>query len=133
LGRRGRAFESRRPDGFAQLARREQVSVGSTVAVTAPRGPGLVAVPGVRGLSLDQAIDELTSAGLVPRVTRVQSSAAEETVIVQDPSPGQKVQRGAAVRLNVSAGTTATVQETVTITTATTETVETTPTVPQTP
>ena len=111
----------------------EQVSVGSTVTVTASRGPGLVAVPAVRGLSLDQAIDELTSAGLVPRVTRVQSSAAEDTVMVQDPAPGQKVQRGATVRLNVSAGTTPTVQETVTITTATTETVETTPTVPPTP
>jgi eukaryotic-like serine/threonine-protein kinase len=111
----------------------EDVKVGSNVTVTVSHGPGLVTVPSVRGLTLDQAIDQLTSLGLVPRVIRVPSSVAEDTVIVQDPSPGQRVKRGATVRLNVSAGTTATVQETVTITTATTETVETTPQVPPTP
>jgi len=108
----------------------EQVAVGSTVNVNVSRGPALVAVPSLRGLSVDQAIDQLTSAGLVPRVIRMPSSVAEDTVIVQDPPAGQKVKPGATVRLNVSAGTTATVQETVTITTATTETVETTPATP---
>ena len=69
-------------------------------------------------------------AGLVPRVIRVPSSAAEDTVIVQDPAPGERLKPGSTVRINVSAGTTSTVQETVTITTATTETVETVPTTP---
>jgi eukaryotic-like serine/threonine-protein kinase len=104
----------------------EQVVVGSSVNVNVSRGPSLVSVPSLRGVSLDQAIEALTTAGLVPRVIRVPSAAAEDTVILQDPSAGQRVQPGSTVRLNVSAGTTATVQETVTVTSATTETVATT-------
>jgi len=108
----------------------ERAEVGGKVTVNVSRGPRLVSVPTLRGVSVDQAIDELTSAGLVPRVIRVPSSAAEDTVIVQDPAPGERLKPGSTVRINVSAGTTSTVQETVTITTATTETVETVPTTP---
>jgi eukaryotic-like serine/threonine-protein kinase len=108
----------------------QQVSIGSKVTVNVSRGPGLVAVPALQGVNLDRALDTLTSAGLVPRVIRVPSAAAEDTVVAQDPAQGQRVKRGTAVRINVSAGTTATVPETVTVTTATTETVETVETTP---
>jgi len=104
----------------------EQVAVGSSVNVNVSRGPSLVSVPSLRGVSLDQAIEALTTAGLVPRVIRVPSAAAEDSVILQDPSAGERVKPDSTVRLNVSAGTTATVQETVTVTSATTETVATT-------
>jgi eukaryotic-like serine/threonine-protein kinase len=105
----------------------QQVAIGSKVTVNVSRGPGLVAVPALQGLTLDRAVETLTAAGLVPRVIRVPSSAATDTVIAQDPPRGQRVKRGTVVRINVSAGTTATEPETVTVTTATTETVETTP------
>ncbi len=105
----------------------QQVAIGSKIAVNVSRGPALVAVPALQGVTLDRALETLASAGLAPRVIRVPSAAAEDTVVAQDPPRGQRVRRGAVVRINVSAGTTATVPETVTVTTATTETVETTP------
>jgi eukaryotic-like serine/threonine-protein kinase len=105
----------------------QQVAIGSRVAVNVARGPSLVAVPALQGVSLDRALERIAGAGLVPRVIRVPSPAAEDSVIAQDPPRGQRVRRGTIVRINVSAGTTATVPETVTVTTATTETVETTP------
>lgn len=105
----------------------EQIAAGSKVTVDLSRGPSLVPVPSLRGVALDSAIAELTTAGLVPRVIRVPSASPEDTVIAQDPPGGQRVKSGATIRINVSAGTTATTPETVTVTTATTETVETIP------
>ena len=103
----------------------ENVARNEQVFLSVSKGPSLVAVPSLRGLSLENATQRLAAVGLVGQIIRVSSSEPEGTVIAQDPAGGQKVKKGTAVRINVSEGratTTAgatTVTETVTVTTLT--------------
>jgi serine/threonine-protein kinase len=77
-----------RPAGGSQAAR------GSSVDVIVSKGPDLVVVPKVDGLTLDQAIAALERTGLV--VGEV-SGPAKGRPFVTDPLAGQKVKRGSTV------------------------------------
>jgi serine/threonine-protein kinase len=63
-----------------------------------------VSVPSVVDLPENQAVAQLTSAGLQPRVVRVFSDQPAGTVIAQDPAANQTIPSGTAVRINVSKG-----------------------------
>jgi serine/threonine-protein kinase len=68
----------------------------STVTVNVSKGPDLVAVPDVTGMSVDQATAALQAAGLV------QSNVygpVKKRVFATDPSAGVKVKRGTGVSL----------------------------------
>jgi beta-lactam-binding protein with PASTA domain len=67
-------------------------------------GPPTTTVPDVRGMSRDEAVRELTEAKLEPKVVKVPSDRPVDTVTGQDPPPGQRVEEGTAVRINVSSG-----------------------------
>ncbi|MFJ2370161.1 Stk1 family PASTA domain-containing Ser/Thr kinase [Microbacterium sp. NPDC087665] len=69
-------------------------------------GPGsLVAVPGVAGLSYQEAADTLVADGFVPQQQDQFSIDIEAgTVIETDPGEGQRLDKGAAVMVIVSAG-----------------------------
>jgi len=105
-----------------------KVAGGTQVRLAVSKGPEMVTVPSLRGLSLENATQKLSDVGLTARIIRVSSSEPEGTVIAQDPAGGQKVKKGSAVRINVSQGqatttggaTTATVTVTVTTLTDTT-------------
>ena len=67
-------------------------------------GPPTTEVPDVRGRSRDDAVGALTDAKLKPKVVEVNSDKPENTVIAQDPKPGDVVEEGTTVRINVSVG-----------------------------
>jgi len=109
-----------------------RVASGSSVTLTVAKGPALVAVPALLGLTQANAVAAIQTAGLVPVVIQVPSSQPKGTVIAQDPPRDQKVQHGAKVRINVSAATststtTFTVLTVTTTRTATTRVTTTTP------
>lgn len=81
-----------------------KVAGGTDVRLAVSKGPEMVTVPSLRGLSLENATQKLSDAGLTARIIRVSSSEPEGTVIAQDPAGGQKVKKGSAVRMNVSQG-----------------------------
>jgi beta-lactam-binding protein with PASTA domain len=120
---------SERPAGLVlsqDPAAGTKVAGGAQVLLSVSKGPEMVTVPSLRGLSLENATQKLADVGLTARIIRVSSSEPEGTVIAQDPAGGQKVKTGSAVRINVSQGqatttapTTATVTVTVTVTTLT--------------
>jgi beta-lactam-binding protein with PASTA domain len=99
-----------------------KVAGGTQVRLAVSKGPEMVTVPSLRGLSLENATQKLADAGLTARVISVSSSEPQGTVIAQDPAGGQKVKTGSAVRINVSQGqatTTAATTATVTVTVTT--------------
>jgi beta-lactam-binding protein with PASTA domain len=61
-------------------------------------------MPSVVGLSQTAAQRKLHAAGFRVRTAYVASSKPSGTVVAQRPSPGTTLQRGAAVRINVSVG-----------------------------
>ncbi|MBQ3359400.1 MAG: Stk1 family PASTA domain-containing Ser/Thr kinase [Microbacterium sp.] len=71
-------------------------------------GPGsLVAVPGVAGMTYDEAADALTADGFSPRQEdRFSLDVEPGTVIETDPGEGQRLDKGAAVSVIVSVGPT---------------------------
>jgi beta-lactam-binding protein with PASTA domain len=81
-----------------------KVAGGTNVRLAVSKGPEMVTVPSLRGLSLENATQKLADAGLTARIIRVSSSEPEGTVIAQDPAGGEKVKKGSAVRINVSQG-----------------------------
>jgi beta-lactam-binding protein with PASTA domain len=97
-------------------------AANSEVVLSVSKGPPMVAVPSLVGLSLQNATEKLADDGLAVRVIPVSSSKSRGTVIAQDPSGGQKVKKGSAVRINVSEGppTTATGETTTVTVTVTT-------------
>jgi beta-lactam-binding protein with PASTA domain len=64
-----------------------------------------VDVPDLVGAAVDAARSQLHALGLVPSVTQVPSEQPAGTVVRQTPHPGARVRKGAAVRVEVSAGT----------------------------
>jgi beta-lactam-binding protein with PASTA domain len=123
---RGRVVRQR-PAAGTELER-EQV-----VSLTVSRGRERVAAPALVGLREAQAGTRLRSAGLKANAVRVASSEPAGTVVAQNPTAGERVPRGSAVRINVSRGpsattTTTTATPTVTTTTRTTTATTTTPT-----
>jgi beta-lactam-binding protein with PASTA domain len=98
---------------------------GTEVVLQVAKGAAAVAVPDVTGQPLQQAAAALQQAGLTGRTVRVPSTQAKDTVVAQNPAAGQKVAKGAAVRLNVSRGSQAqptTTQQTTTQQTTTRQT-----------
>ena len=77
---------------------------GSQVTLTVSTGKPKVAVPGVVGKSLADAVAALTSAKLQANPQDVPSDQTAGTVIAQDPKVGTVVVEGSRVRINVSKG-----------------------------
>jgi eukaryotic-like serine/threonine-protein kinase len=78
---------------------------GSVVTINVSGGPGQVAIPTVVGLGSKQAQDELTAAGLEPKVEKQFSdTVASGHVISSSPQTGTTVDRGTTVTLVVSQG-----------------------------
>jgi serine/threonine-protein kinase len=73
-----------------------QVTVGSTVAVTVSKGPDLVPVPDVTGMSVEAATKKLETSGFT--ISGVTGSP-DRPVVSTSPSAGAMVKRGSAVRL----------------------------------
>jgi eukaryotic-like serine/threonine-protein kinase len=96
------------PEGFVfdqepDAGRRINPATDS-VTVYVSTGPPRVAVPDVRGMGRDEAVDVLTEANLEPNVHDVPSLEPEGSVVAQAPRPGEEVEEGTAVRINVSSG-----------------------------
>ena len=69
---------------------------GGTVTVNVSKGPELVAVPSVVGVSVEVASQRLQAAGLVPDV---QNYAPGRNVRASDPVAGTQVRKGSKVTL----------------------------------
>jgi beta-lactam-binding protein with PASTA domain len=86
----------------------------STVVLTQPGGrkvrpgtPMLVAVPAVVGEQQEAAEQSLRAAGFDVRAVTIPSDAPKGAVVAQHPAASQNARHGSAVRINVSAGSTA--------------------------
>jgi serine/threonine-protein kinase len=77
---------------------------GSTVRIVVSVGRGVTTAPDVVGRSQAEAVEALEAAGLQARVERVPSERALGTVVAQVPRAGTELERGSAVRLEVSGG-----------------------------
>jgi beta-lactam-binding protein with PASTA domain len=94
----GEVFEQRPAPG-------QEAAGGSSVVLVVSQGPAPIPVPKVAGLTREQAERQLTALGLRAQVTEQASSdVAKGEVISQRPADGEKVQKGQAVDLVVSAG-----------------------------
>lgn len=84
----------------------EQVDDGAVVALTISLGPMSVAVPDVRGRSVEDAIATLRDAGLPvgDQETEFSDELPKGRVIATDPPAGELVTRGTPITLVVSAG-----------------------------
>jgi serine/threonine-protein kinase len=82
----------------------ERIEKGNAVTIFVSQGKPMTTVPDVRGQSRDEAAAALARAGLEPNVHEIPSEKAINTVIGQDPAPGERVARGSKVRINVSKG-----------------------------
>lgn len=80
-----------------------QASKGSTVNLVVSRGPEMVSVPGVTGMTQEQAVAKLQEAGLEAKVQEVSSEETPGTVTAQDPTAGTSVSKGFAVTIVVAA------------------------------
>ncbi len=82
-----------------------EAEAGSTVTLEVSDGPGTVRVPGVEGLPLAQAIDDLEDADLRVNVDREFSDKVRERLAIGTvPREGDEVTKGTRVRLLVSRG-----------------------------
>jgi serine/threonine-protein kinase len=81
-----------------------RVEKETVVVIDVSTGKREVTVPSVVGQSSEDAIEELTQAGLDAHVVNVSSDRKEGTVTGQSPGPGTVVVEGTQVRINVSSG-----------------------------
>jgi beta-lactam-binding protein with PASTA domain len=77
---------------------------GEIVRIDVSSGKPEVTIPSVVGQTSEDAVAELTRAGLVAQVVEVNSDRDEGTVTGQAPSAGLVVVEGTQVRINVSKG-----------------------------
>ena len=77
---------------------------GNFVTITVSTGPKKVVVPNVVGRGRDDAVSELTQAGLKANPVGVNSLEPVDTVLATGPSAGTEVLEGTAVRVNYSKG-----------------------------
>jgi N-acetylmuramoyl-L-alanine amidase len=87
------------------------IARGSLVVVLVSAGSGLVPLPDLLGMSLDQATTTLKGLGLVVEVGTEQSVAPSGTVIDTVPSAGDAVQSGDTVHLTLASNGTISVAE----------------------
>jgi serine/threonine-protein kinase len=94
--REGRVIRTLPPIG-------SEIAVGSTVTLVVSTGPEQVTVPNVVGADVDDARDQLESAGLTADVRREEDPDAEPgTVLRQDPGADEEVEAGSEVTLVVA-------------------------------
>lgn len=74
------------------------------VTLKVSRGPPMTTVPDVRNRSEADAVALLRQANLEPNIVRINSPREPGTVTGQDPAPGEEVEEGTTVRINVSSG-----------------------------
>ena len=82
----------------------DRIERGNFVTIIVSTGPSKVRVPTVVGESRDQAVSQLTAAGLEPNVVPVNSLEDVDTVLATAPAAGTEVIVGTTVRVNVSKG-----------------------------
>jgi beta-lactam-binding protein with PASTA domain len=80
------------------------VDKGENVLIDVSSGKPEVTIPSVVGQSVEDAVAELTRAGLNAQVVEVNSDRDEGTVTGQSPAAGLVVVEGTQVRINVSKG-----------------------------
>ena len=96
------------PEGivFAQdPAAATELEEGETVTISVSTGPATTQVPGVVGLSSDDAEQRLDGVGLQANRFEVFSQEPPGVVVAQSPAPGERVDVDSTVRINVSKGT----------------------------
>jgi serine/threonine-protein kinase len=76
----------------------------STVTLIVSTGIAQVAVPGVVGLDVTSAVQALAQKGFNTKIRRIYSGQQQDTVTAQLPAPGDKVDKGSTVTINVSRG-----------------------------
>ncbi len=81
-----------------------RVDTGTVVVIEVSSGKPQVTIPSVVGQTAEDAVAELTRAGLVARVVEVNSDEEEGRVTAQNPGPGTVVVEDTQVRINVSKG-----------------------------
>ena len=99
------AFSDTVPEGNVisqQPQAGRQATRGRTVTITVSRGVPPVEVPRLIGLSREEAEQQLSNLGLSAEVSERESTRPPGTVLDQDPDEGERVQRGATVRLVVA-------------------------------
>ena len=104
----------RAPDGKIPINRvasqlplaTSDVTAGSSVTLTISDGPGNTAVPvGLIGLTLEEARNRLTAAGLlISQTIAVDSDQAPGVVISINPDPGTLITAGSGVVLEIASG-----------------------------
>jgi serine/threonine-protein kinase len=93
----GTVFAQSPPEGT-------RVDKGEVVRIDVSSGKPEVTIPSVVGQTSEDAVAELTRAGLVAQVVEVNSDREEGTVTAQSPAAGIVVVEGTQVRINVSKG-----------------------------
>ncbi|OFW51412.1 MAG: hypothetical protein A2146_02655, partial [Actinobacteria bacterium RBG_16_67_10] len=81
-----------------------RVDKETVILIDISSGKPEVTIPSVVGQSVEDAVAELTQAGLNAQVVEVNSDEDEGTVTAQSPSSGTVVVEGTQVRINVSRG-----------------------------
>ena len=81
-----------------------RVDKGEIVRIDVSSGKPEVTIPSVVGQTVEDAVAELTRAGLNAQVVEVNSDRDEGTVTAQSPGAGTVVVEGTRVRINVSKG-----------------------------
>jgi beta-lactam-binding protein with PASTA domain len=82
----------------------ERIDKGNFVEIWVSTGVPLTTVPDVRGKTRDDAVAALLGANLKFDVHEIPSAKEPDTVLAQDPKPGERVNVGSKVRINVSSG-----------------------------
>ncbi|GAB4540184.1 MAG: Stk1 family PASTA domain-containing Ser/Thr kinase [Anaerolineae bacterium] len=82
----------------------EPVAEGTGIGVVISQGPELLEVPSLIGKSLDEALAQVQSAGLIAQSQETWSEQPPGIVIDQDPPAGSLVQTRSLVSLTVSSG-----------------------------
>jgi beta-lactam-binding protein with PASTA domain len=81
-----------------------QARKGSTVVLTASKGPSVATVPALRGLTEASAGATLSRLGFRLSVSRITSTQPKGIVVSQAPPPGTSTPQGSIVAINVSTG-----------------------------
>jgi len=81
-----------------------KVVVGTAVRINVSKGPAPVAVPDVRGDTIDQATATLQASGFKYTTAFVDSSEPANTVVDQSPGAGSSAAKGSTVALTISKG-----------------------------
>lgn len=87
------------------IAPKQKVSEGTSVDLVVNISGNQTVVPGLAGMSLAEARNQLSSVGLtIGSIQTQKSDQAKDTVLSSDPGSGSVMDRGGAVSLVVSAG-----------------------------